>query len=303
MEFSVVDYSMGDNATRINGGLVVGRTNNSELALEISQPYGIIAPRTENFRVDGVKFFNFDWNEAAALSSCSHCFHPQATDSGARTIRTSGLSFDSSVTRLANYQLPWKVIFLDEDGSLTGKGAGSWATPYYPHHNHTACETNISYFGGVFCDNTVQVRRIAFHGAKPAALFKGMGFKVLRYDDDIVAEYGNKTEYLANKSHYSTIQFKEKLRPMNGWALPFVTGHKYKIHFGMTGLDYEELLIDASERWEETDKSVYLVHNWTDVRQAIEFSIGTNSGKVGWKGGYLVDNNTIDADPNNWVFG
>ena len=91
MEFSVVDYSMGDNATRINGGLVVGRTNNSELALEISEPYGIIGPRTENFRVDGVKFFNFDWNEAAALSSCSHCFHPQATDSGARTIRFSGL--------------------------------------------------------------------------------------------------------------------------------------------------------------------------------------------------------------------
>lgn len=94
-----------------------------------------------------------------------------------------------------------------------------------------------------------------------------MGFKIIRYDDETITEYGgNKTEYLADKSNYGTILFKEKLDPMNGWAVPFVTGHKYKIHFGMTGLDYEELIMTASERWEEWDKSLYLVHNWTDVR-------------------------------------
>ena len=93
-----------------------------------------------------------------------------------------------------------------------------------------------------------------------------MGFKVLRYDDDIVAEYSNITDYLDNKTEYSTLVFKKKLDPSAGWAVPFVTGHKYKIHFGMTGLDYEELTIDASERWEDEDKSIYLVHNWTDVR-------------------------------------
>jgi hypothetical protein len=81
-----------------------------------------------------------------------------------------------------------------------------------------------------------------------------MGFKIIRYDDDIIADYGgNVTEYLADSSNYGTMPFKEKLDPSNGWATPFVTGHKYKIHFGMTGLDYEELIIDASERWEESD--------------------------------------------------
>jgi hypothetical protein len=115
----------------------------------------MIGPRTENFRVDGARFFNFDWNQAAALSSCSHCFHPAATDSGARTIRFSNLSFDSSVQRIANYQYPWRAIFLDEDGSLTGKGPMSWATPYYAHHNQTECEYNETYYGGVFCDPSV----------------------------------------------------------------------------------------------------------------------------------------------------
>jgi hypothetical protein len=88
IEFSLTD-EYGDNTTTINNALIIGRTNNSETALEMSRPFGIIGPRTENFRVDNVRFFNFDWNEAAALSSCSHCFHPAATDSGARTIRFS----------------------------------------------------------------------------------------------------------------------------------------------------------------------------------------------------------------------
>jgi len=108
-----------------------------------------------------------------------------------------------------------------------------------------------------------------------------MGFKIVRYDDDIVADHGNKTEYLANETHYSTMLFKDKSDPANGWATPFVTGHKYKIHFGMTGLDYEELTIDASERWEDWDKSIYFVHNWTDVRMAIDFKVGINGQSNG----------------------
>lgn len=238
----------------------------------------MIGPRTENFRVENTRFFNFDWKKSAALSSCSHCFHPAATDSGARTIRFSNLSFDSSVKRIANYQYPWKAIFFDEDGTLTGKGPRSWATPYYAHHNQTECEHNETYFGGVFCDSRVQVRRIAFHGATPARLFRGMGFKILRYDDSIINEYGNKTLYLKKKSNYGSILFKKSLDPSNGWAVPFVTGHKYKIHFGMTGLDYEELIIDASERWEVDDKSIYFVHNWTDVRAENKFRLNGRSG-------------------------
>lgn len=168
----------------------------------------MIGPRTENFRVDGARFFNFDWNQAAALSSCSHCFHPAATDSGARTIRFSNITIDSSVQRIANYQLPWRAIFLDEDGSITGKGAGSWATPYYPYHNHTECEYNETYYGGVFCDNTVQIRRIAFYGAEPNWIMRGMALKIIRYDDDVRAEYGdNITAYLGgNMTNYTAMK-------------------------------------------------------------------------------------------------
>ena len=79
-----------------------------------------------------MKFFNFDWNKAAALGSCSHCFHPAATDSGARTVTFTNLSF-TSVTRKILYQYPWKAIYKDTDGSLTGKGANTYASFYYKH--------------------------------------------------------------------------------------------------------------------------------------------------------------------------
>lgn len=41
-----------------------------------------------------------------------------------------------------------------------------------------------------------------------------MGFKIIRYDDATILEYGgNETEYLANKSNYGSMPFKENLDP------------------------------------------------------------------------------------------
>ena len=136
IEISECDWH-GENTTRINNALIIGRTNNTELILDTATPYGIIGPRTDNLRLDNNRFFNFNWNGAAALSDCSHCWHDAETDSGGRTTRMSNMTFDSSVTKLISWGFPYKGIFLDEDGSLTGKGPFSWATPYYKHHNHT----------------------------------------------------------------------------------------------------------------------------------------------------------------------
>jgi hypothetical protein len=97
----------------------------------------------------------------------------------------------------------------------------------------------------------------------------GMAMKVIRWDDDLFDTNGgayNKTLYQANKTEHSSFFFKKKGDPAMGWAIPFVTGHKYKISFGMTGLDFEQLTMTRSENWKADDLSIYLVHNWTDVR-------------------------------------
>jgi hypothetical protein len=94
------------------------------------------------------------------------------------------------VTRLFNYQLPFRAIFYDEDGSVTGKGPGSWATPYNRAHEVPECEYDEEYWGSVFCDNTIQVRRVAFTGSQPLSTFKGMQMNILLWDDDLLTMNG-----------------------------------------------------------------------------------------------------------------
>lgn len=51
--------------------------------------------------------------------------------------------------------------------------------------------------------------------------------------------------------------------------------------------------LSLSQRWEDTDKPIYLVHNFTDVRQAIEVRLNGN----------LIENNTIAASNSEWKAG
>ena len=101
IEFSLTNQpGVGDDGPGIYNALIIGRTENTEELLDSKQPHGIITPRTENFVIRGAKFFNFNWNNAAALGTCSHCFHPASTDSGARTVRMSGLEFNDVTKKI-----------------------------------------------------------------------------------------------------------------------------------------------------------------------------------------------------------
>lgn len=44
--------------------------------------------------------------------------------------------------------------------------------------------------------------------------------------------------YLLNLTQYSVFEFRPKTDPVNAWAIPIVTGHKYKVHW-QNGLDFE----------------------------------------------------------------
>lgn len=180
MEYSLTENII-DGYAKIIGGLVVGRSANTESDLDAASPHGIIGPRTENFTIEGTQFFNFDWNDAAALGTCSHCFHPAATDSGARTVTVSGLEF-TDVSRKILYQYPERGIFHDLDGSLTGLGADTYASANFLHNSEQPeCTLDEDQFHGVICDNTVQIRRVVFYDYAPEH-FKNMELRVLPFE-------------------------------------------------------------------------------------------------------------------------
>jgi len=163
IEFERSDVA-GDNKAIIKDSTVVGKTENTEDALEWASPKGIITPRSENFTVDGVRFYNYNWREAAAIATCSHCFHPAATDSGARTVTVKNLWFDTdTVTKRIRYQFPFLDIIKDVTGELTQKGPNSWAMGWTKHNEWPECTTDKEVYDGHVCDGSHEVRRLAFH--------------------------------------------------------------------------------------------------------------------------------------------
>ena len=60
-----------------------------------------------------------------------------------------------------------------------------------------------------------------------------MDMKVLRVDDDLVGKMDNVTynNYLLDPASYSIFDFRPKTDPVNAWAIPIGTGHKYKVHW------------------------------------------------------------------------
>jgi len=60
IEFSLTEDII-DGYAKVVGGLIVGRSANTEDSLDRSSPHGIIGPRTENFSIEGTKFFDFNF--------------------------------------------------------------------------------------------------------------------------------------------------------------------------------------------------------------------------------------------------
>ena len=99
MEFSDARYVALDDYTKVVGGLVVGRSANTESTGDTTFR-GIIGPRSEWLRIEGTSFYNMNFGSAAALGDCSHCFHGASTDSGARTYTTKRLEFTDVPRRI-----------------------------------------------------------------------------------------------------------------------------------------------------------------------------------------------------------
>jgi len=127
---------------------------------------------------------------------------------------------------------PARAILYDLDGTTTGKGPNSWATPYFKHNEQDACDIDES-TNSLMCDNSVQVRKLEFSGMTPTSRFKLQPMRILKYDDDLMLTV-NQEEYLGDKENYTSYPWLKK-----GWTVPFVTNHKYKISWGNNGLDWD----------------------------------------------------------------
>ena len=120
---------MEEGNAMVEDSMVVGRSMVNWDG-ESASPHGFIAPRTDGSMFSNIRFYNYDFNNAAAVGTCSHCYSKPSTDSDARTVKTKQLSF-SNVTKRVRYQTPLRGIIYDMDGTLTGLGEKTWATSFW----------------------------------------------------------------------------------------------------------------------------------------------------------------------------
>jgi len=222
-----------------------GTAQDSGFSAANISPLGFITPQSDFYRVKNVKFYNFDFNEAAAIGSCSHCFKEPATDSDGRTVKFEGLTLnDPSVSKKIRYQFPFKSIFYGEDDTLTGLAGGWTVSDIWCWNAWNGVCVSDPVYNGFVCDNTVTIRSLVIYNADPGSL-NGEDLFVLPYDfADVLAM--NETElftYETTASNGCNLPMRAKKRPSNHWKAPFVTGHTYYLRWSY-GLDFEKIRME-----------------------------------------------------------
>ena len=231
---------------------------------------GLITPRKDNFLAKNVHFYNYG-DGMTAIETCSHCEHPAATDAGARTSFFEGLTF-TNVSQRVRFNVPYKEILIDLDGSLTGNSVNGTVTFYYEHLDVPGCTRDETVYNGLVCDDSVMIRRVEFYAANPTGNFKMEDLNIFRNEDNANGDMG-------------AIKYRIK---NDSWAVPFVTGYSYNLSWASRG-DFSSVSFSPSELIQPYDKTITLVFNHSEYRETFDISGYTNTS--------LIPNVTLEWDP------
>ncbi|EDQ93048.1 uncharacterized protein MONBRDRAFT_22411 [Monosiga brevicollis MX1] len=245
------DVEYRENDPHIVNSLFVNHVDPSRPAHTV----GLFMPQNEYFHVAGAKFVNY--GAKGTLSACAKCDTQTNFRQGGYTFRLQGLEFFNS-TKRAEWTSPFKQIFYDLDGSLTGFVNGT-ATPFHAfNHYPGVCDAmGEAYDFGLVCDNTVRVRRLQIDAIEPDEL-----------DDQAL-----RLAQVANASRSGTIGYRVK--EIGGWVAPVVNNREYDL--GLVSLiDFRSMRIRYSERHylQYDDELLLLNFNYTDYRYDFEVVVG-----------------------------
>lgn len=129
--------------------------------------------------------------------------------------------------------------------------------------------------------------------------------------------------YVKDLNNYSSAYMTVLQDPMYAWAIPYVTGHKYRFFFDKGQIDLTSIKIEVSERWTPSDKYVLFNLPYTDPREDIDFftkyDINYSSANAmtyfipnytldqstyaNWKSGYNYNDNTAKKELNFVITG
>ena len=276
IQISQANFTREDQV-KVNGALIVGISGNNEGDLTIyNSSVGFTTPRTDNLLVNNILFYNFSNSYGmAALKSCSKCWHFKLKITGGKTTKFSNMAF-KSVDRKIIWDGTKKEVFVDLDGSLIGQ-RGS-ITAYYPHlAGIPECSQPDQqvYDDSIICNADVQIRPIMFRNFEPNEAFRALEIRTIRLPSE---EYNLS---LASESNFTkVVMYKIFVDTKYTWALPFVTGYQYNIHFQNGNLDFTHMNVYPTNYWQPNDKGVVLRFNYSEIKDEFNSTIMKFKGNL-----------------------
>ena len=265
--------------------LMMPHTNNPHivnlLAIATTDPSiatgkrAIWAPQQEGFYVSGMMGHGLldvnspmflgatmvNYRDFGAISACAVCDSDPFLSQGGFTYRFEGLSFVNT-TRRTLWTPPYKDIFLDLDGTLTGHVNGS-VTEYRPFNVWPECEAQGAvYDHGIVCNSSARIRRMQIDNVNPYQLdFLSMLIESSN------GKGGGVITYLPKE--------------ISGWVSPMVANHQYNMSF-ISLIDFFTMRIRYSEPHylDMPDEWMQLTFNYTSYRYRYDVRNGASGSEV-----------------------
>ena len=199
--------------------LVVGHSKLSEdLPLKVVSnrrctEAGIRLPQKSRMVISNVTFVNFDMGGCAAFRACAQC--KEFKKRGGFGHRFEKIQMVNSPRRSA-FRWNHETVFYDMDGSLSGHAGGSVVPTngnLPPDHCTSSQTDSFGEHPGSVCDDTIVMKRFAFHEAIPQSLH-------------------SKRVILTNRFGNDSVPYSEKgvTFPL-GWQATFIIGEDYDLSF------------------------------------------------------------------------
>lgn len=104
-------------------------------------------------------------------------------------------------------------------------------------------------------------------------MYTAMLLWIAKYDDVDMNQLdaAGLAAYQADKTNYDDIFFKPKLNPTASWAVPLVTGHKYRMYWDIGQLNWSKMKIEVANPWKSTDLNILFNYPYTENYEVIEF--------------------------------
>lgn len=255
-------------------------TNPAPIA-NITNAFGVIAPRTDGFKGSNLRFYNFP-PVTTVFHSCSVCENMLVRATTGRTSFFENIKYTNITGKYMFWNFPQRELFIDLDGSLTGTvydgttRTKAYVTPYYPHNEipgKCVNATNQTAWGNsITCGADTPMKSTLFANAIPESWFQNGQIHIYR----LATALDNLTALAANYSGQFIV--KAMVDKPQVWAMPFALGYIYNIWWNL-GIDFTHMAISPSMYFDASEPGVLFRFNYTETRELFEIT-NMVSGKL-----------------------